>query len=99
MSGRHFPSLPNPGPLAPCPTLRRAAGYPTPSLGRDAALQQALPWLRRHDIWSRGRFGSYKVRRPPWAGGAGTAAACRSGGDTPGVRPFDGLAHPRLYLP
>ncbi|KAI8470924.1 MAG: hypothetical protein J3K34DRAFT_520970 [Monoraphidium minutum] len=35
-------------------------GYPTPSLGRDAVLAEALPWLRRHGIWSRGRFGSYK---------------------------------------
>lgn len=39
------------------------AGYPTPSLGRDAALARALPWLQRRGIWSRGRFGSYKVRR------------------------------------
>eukprot|EP00955_Chlamydomonas_euryale_P113178 366199-Chlamydomonas_euryale.AAC.13 len=37
-------------------------GYPTPSLGRDAVLAQALPWLQQHGIWSRGRFGSYKVR-------------------------------------
>lgn len=36
-------------------------GYPTPSLGRDAVLNQALPWLQQHGIWSRGRFGSYKV--------------------------------------
>ncbi|GBF94912.1 hypothetical protein Rsub_08155 [Raphidocelis subcapitata] len=35
-------------------------GYPTPSLGRDAALQRALPWLKERGIWSRGRFGSYK---------------------------------------
>jgi hypothetical protein len=35
-------------------------GYPTPSLERDAALDEALPWLRKQDIWSRGRFGSYK---------------------------------------
>jgi hypothetical protein len=38
-------------------------GYPTPSLGRDAVLEQALPWLQQAaGIWSRGRFGSYKVR-------------------------------------
>lgn len=37
-------------------------GYPTPSLGRDAVLGQALPWLQESaGIWSRGRFGSYKV--------------------------------------
>lgn len=35
-------------------------GYPTPSVGRDAVLREALPWLRKHNIWSRGRFGSYK---------------------------------------
>jgi hypothetical protein len=32
-------------------------GYPTPSLGRDAVLKQALPWLRKSNIWSRGRCG------------------------------------------
>eukprot|EP00879_Flechtneria_rotunda_P023055 GHRR01024372.1.p1 GENE.GHRR01024372.1~~GHRR01024372.1.p1 ORF type:complete len:247 (+),score=72.08 GHRR01024372.1:74-814(+) len=35
-------------------------GYPTPSLSRNAVLEQALPWLQQHGIWSRGRFGSYK---------------------------------------
>lgn len=35
-------------------------GYPTPSLERDGALAEALPWLQKQDIWSRGRFGSYK---------------------------------------
>ena len=37
-------------------------GYPTPSLGRDAALEVALPWLRAggRNVWSRGRFGSWK---------------------------------------
>lgn len=35
-------------------------GYPTPSLGRDPVLQKALPWLRERNVWSRGRFGSYK---------------------------------------
>ena len=43
-------------------------GYPTPSLGRDEVLSKALPWLQQYNIWSRGRFGSYKVRpcgRPP----------------------------------
>eukprot|EP00878_Enallax_costatus_P013277 GHUV01013880.1.p1 GENE.GHUV01013880.1~~GHUV01013880.1.p1 ORF type:complete len:477 (+),score=117.64 GHUV01013880.1:113-1432(+) len=35
-------------------------GYPTPSLCRDAALREALPWLQQHSIWSRGRFGSWK---------------------------------------
>lgn len=35
-------------------------GYPTPSVGRDKVLAQALPWLRDRGIWSRGRFGAYK---------------------------------------
>ena len=35
-------------------------GYPTPHLMRDAALAKALPLLEKHDVWSRGRFGSYK---------------------------------------
>lgn len=35
-------------------------GYPTPSLGRNAVLDEALPWLKQQSIWSRGRFGSYK---------------------------------------
>jgi len=34
-------------------------GYPTPSLERDGVLAEALPMLRKQDIWSRGRFGSY----------------------------------------
>lgn len=29
-------------------------------MARDAALDKAQPWLREHNIWSRGRFGSYK---------------------------------------
>lgn len=36
-------------------------GYPTPSLGRDAALADVLPpLLDKWDILSRGRFGSWK---------------------------------------
>lgn len=34
---------------------------PTPSLGRDAALEKILPTLKTdYGIWSRGRFGSWK---------------------------------------
>ncbi|MDQ1711071.1 MAG: hypothetical protein QOE45_521 [Frankiaceae bacterium] len=33
--------------------------YPVPSVGRDAALGTIQPWLRSHDIWSRGRFGGW----------------------------------------
>lgn len=35
-------------------------GYPTPTVERDGVLNQALPWLQMHDVWSRGRFGDYK---------------------------------------
>jgi hypothetical protein len=35
-------------------------GYPTPSLERDNVLNEAIPFLQKQDIWSRGRFGSYK---------------------------------------
>jgi protoporphyrinogen oxidase len=34
--------------------------YPVPTLGRDAALSAIQPWLMRHGIYSRGRFGSWK---------------------------------------
>jgi len=33
--------------------------YPVPSTTRDAALGSLQPWLRSHDIWSRGRFGAW----------------------------------------
>ncbi|KAK7420779.1 hypothetical protein QQX98_002583 [Neonectria punicea] len=35
-------------------------GYPTPSLERDGALAEALPYLYDKDILSRGRFGAWK---------------------------------------
>ncbi len=35
-------------------------GYPTPCLKRDDVLAEALPMLKSKNIWSRGRFGSYK---------------------------------------
>ncbi|KAM0312037.1 hypothetical protein ACHAPQ_012297 [Fusarium lateritium] len=35
-------------------------GYPTPSLERDGALSEALPYLYERDILSRGRFGAWK---------------------------------------
>ena len=34
--------------------------YPTPSVERDAILSQAIPFLEKHDIYSRGRFGMWK---------------------------------------
>lgn len=41
-------------------TVTRAHISPTPSLGRDAALAGILPKLRERDVWSRGRFGSWR---------------------------------------
>ncbi len=40
-------------------------GYPTPSLEREGVLKELLPRLQAMDIYSRGRFGSwrYEVRR------------------------------------
>jgi len=35
-------------------------GYPTPSLERDAALDEVLPALEARGIYSRGRFGAWK---------------------------------------
>jgi hypothetical protein len=52
------PNVPHLSALAACCRLEH--GYPTPSVGRDVILKQALPWLREQNIWSRGRFGAYK---------------------------------------
>ncbi|KAF7163876.1 hypothetical protein CNMCM5623_008593 [Aspergillus felis] len=35
-------------------------GYPTPTLEREGALTQILPKLQDKEIWSRGRFGSWR---------------------------------------
>jgi len=35
-------------------------GYPTPSLEREDVLTQLLPKLQEKDIYSRGRFGSWR---------------------------------------
>ena len=35
-------------------------GYPTPSVGRDSVVSEALPYQKEHNIWNRGRFGSWK---------------------------------------
>jgi hypothetical protein len=35
-------------------------GYPTPTLEREGALTKLLPKLQAKDIWSRGRFGSWR---------------------------------------
>jgi protoporphyrinogen oxidase len=34
--------------------------YPVPSLTRDAALEVIQPYLMRHDVYSRGRFGAWQ---------------------------------------
>ena len=34
--------------------------YPIPTLERDAALAVVQPWLMEHEIYSRGRFGSWR---------------------------------------
>jgi protoporphyrinogen oxidase len=39
---------------------REEHGYPTPFLGRDAALGAIQPWLEEHRVFSRGRFGAWK---------------------------------------
>lgn len=35
-------------------------GYPTPTLERDGALEKIQPILEKYDLYSRGRFGSWK---------------------------------------
>jgi hypothetical protein len=35
-------------------------GYPTPSLERNGALAEVLPYLQEKNIYSRGRFGAWK---------------------------------------
>ena len=35
-------------------------GYPVPTIDRDAVLEEALTFLKEHQIWSRGRFGGWK---------------------------------------
>ena len=39
---------------------RLEQGYPTPHVDRDGVLQKALPLLKSQQVWSRGRFGSWK---------------------------------------
>ncbi|HEX3542204.1 MAG TPA: FAD-dependent oxidoreductase [Acidimicrobiales bacterium] len=36
-----------------------AMTYPVPTVTRDSSLGVIQPWLRSHDIWSRGRFGAW----------------------------------------
>lgn len=39
---------------------RAEYGYPTPSLHRDEALAEIIPFFERHEVYSRGRFGIWK---------------------------------------
>ena len=39
---------------------REEHGYPTPFLGRDAALAGIRAELERHGVYSRGRFGAWQ---------------------------------------
>lgn len=39
---------------------RAEYGYPTPSLLRDEALAEIIPYFEQHDVYSRGRFGMWK---------------------------------------
>jgi len=41
-------------------SYRAHYGYPTPALGRDAALNAIHPELEKRGIYSRGRFGGWK---------------------------------------
>jgi protoporphyrinogen oxidase len=39
---------------------RAGYGYPTPAIGRDAALEEIVPFFEAQDVFSRGRFGFWK---------------------------------------
>ena len=41
-------------------TFRAEHGYPTPSVDRDRVLQNLMPALESKQIFSRGRFGTWK---------------------------------------
>jgi protoporphyrinogen oxidase len=41
-------------------TYHAEYSYPTPSVERDAILAQAIPFLEKHQVYSRGRFGMWK---------------------------------------
>ena len=40
--------------------FRAPYGYPVPSLDRDKALAEIIPYFEEHDVYSRGRFGLWK---------------------------------------
>lgn len=41
-------------------------GYPVPSVERDTILNEATPLLKKQKIWTRGRFGGFKVLVHPF---------------------------------
>ena len=47
-------------PIVSVHTIDVDYAYPIPTLGRDAALAVVQPWLMEHDVYSRGRFGSWR---------------------------------------
>ena len=47
-------------PIASVHTIDVEYAYPIPTTGRDAALAVVQPWLMERDIYSRGRFGSWR---------------------------------------
>lgn len=47
-------------PIASVHTIDVDYAYPVPTLDRDAALAVVQPWLMGRDIYSRGRFGSWR---------------------------------------
>jgi protoporphyrinogen oxidase len=47
-------------PIASVHTIDVEYAYPVPTLRRDRALAAIQPWLMAHDIYARGRFGSWR---------------------------------------
>ena len=47
-------------PIATVHTIDIEHAYPIPTRDRDAALAVVQPWLMAHDVYSRGRFGSWR---------------------------------------
>lgn len=47
-------------PIASLHTIDVDYAYPIPTLGRDDALRVIQPWLMERDVYSRGRFGSWR---------------------------------------
>ena len=47
-------------PLASVHVINVEYAYPIPTRDRDAALGVVQPWLRERDVYSRGRFGTWR---------------------------------------